>query len=299
MAGNGASADGYFALQSSREQRGLHVAVIMDGNGRWAARRGLPRVAGHRAGVAAVRRVVERAPELGIETLTVYAFSSDNWRRPAFEVRSILSLIGGYLRLERSTLREAGVRVEAIGRRDRLPRILLREIAQCEAATAGGGGLHLRVAVDYSSREAMARAAARAFAGVGPWASDAEQFPSPDAARRAMAEVLREEGGDVDLLIRTGGEKRLSDFLLWESAYAELVFTDVMWPEFGAAELDAAVEEFLGRERRFGGVVERIENAASPQRGWVYPVEAPTHLIEPTQVEGGLAGGTADLGGGR
>jgi hypothetical protein len=122
-----------------------------------------------------------------------------------------------------------------------------------------------------------------------------------------MAEVLREEGGDVDLLIRTGGEKRLSDFLLWESAYAELVFTDVMWPEFGAAELDAAVEEFLGRERRFGGVVERIENAASPQRaqssqrerGWVYPVEAPTHLIEPTQVEGGLAGGTADLGGGR
>ena len=262
MGRNGIGTGGYFAVQSLREGRGLHVAVIMDGNGRWAARRGLPRVAGHRAGVAAVRRVVERAPELGIGTLTVYAFSSDNWRRPAFEVRSILSLIAGYLRLERSTLREAGVRVEAIGRRDRLPRILLRAIVQCEVATAGGRGLHLRVAVDYSSREAMARAAARAAVGASGGPTRAKSglewgthFPSPEVIGRAMAEALREEGGDVDLLIRTGGEKRLSDFLLWESAYAELVFTDVMWPDFGAAQLDAAVEEFRGRERRFGGVI--------------------------------------------
>jgi undecaprenyl diphosphate synthase len=232
-----------FAMQSA----GQHVAIIMDGNGRWAARRGLPRVAGHRAGVAAVRRVVERAPEVGIATLTVYAFSSDNWRRPAFEVQSILSLIAGYLRLERDRLREAGVRLEAIGRRDRLPRILLREIEQCEAATAAGGRLHLRVAVDYSSREAMARAAAQAAHGLNG-------SGTAEGVRRAMAETLRAEGGDVDLLIRTGGEKRLSDFLLWESAYAELVFTEVMWPEFGAAELDAAVGEFRGRERRFGGV---------------------------------------------
>jgi undecaprenyl diphosphate synthase len=251
MAGNGVSAGGYFALQSSGERSGLHVAVIMDGNGRWAARRGLPRVAGHRAGVASVRRVVERAPEVGIGTLTVYAFSSDNWRRPAFEVRSILSLIAGYLRLERSTLREAGVRVEAIGRRDRLPRILLREIAQCEAATAGGRGLHLRVAVDYSSRDAMARAAARAAHGLNG-------SGTVELVARAMTETLREDGGDVDLLIRTGGEKRLSDFLLWESAYAELVFTDVMWPDFGATELDAAVEEFRRRDRRFGGVPSHI-----------------------------------------
>jgi undecaprenyl diphosphate synthase len=251
---------------SFTSQSNLHVAIVMDGNGRWAARRGLPRVAGHRAGVAAVRRVVERAPELGIGTLTVYAFSSDNWRRPAFEVRSILSLIAGYLRLERSTLRGAGVRVEAIGRRDRLPRILLREIAQCEAATAQGRDLHLRVAVDYSSRDAMARAAALAAHGLNG-------SGTVELVARAMTETLRDGSGDVDLLIRTGGEKRLSDFLLWESAYAELVFTDVMWPDFGAADLDAAVAEFRGRERRFGGVVERIadseqrtDNAVAAQR---------------------------------
>ncbi len=257
---NRMSAGDNFAMQSDRRS-GLHVAIIMDGNGRWAARRGLPRVAGHRAGVAAVRRVVERAPELGIGTLTVYAFSSDNWRRPAFEVRSVLALIAAYLRLERDALCEAGARVEAIGRRDRLPRMLLREIAQCEAATTAGRRLHLRVAVDYSSRAAMARAAAGAIQRVcgGPtqaktgleWGT---HFPSPPEVEGTMAETLREEGRDVDLLIRTGGEKRLSDFLLWESAYAELVFTDVMWPDFGGADLDAAVAEFRRRERRFGCV---------------------------------------------
>ena len=159
-AGDGAS--GSFASQSSRPGEGLHVAIIMDGNGRWASRRGWPRVAGHRAGVAAVRRVVVRAPELGIGRLTLYAFSSDNWRRPGFEVQCILSLIAGYLRIERERLRQEGVRTEAIGRRDRLPQVLLREIEQCEAATAGGGRLHLRAAVDYSSRDAIARAAAGA-----------------------------------------------------------------------------------------------------------------------------------------
>ncbi len=310
---SGMSAGGNFALQSEGRD-GPHVAIIMDGNGRWAARRGLPRVAGHHAGVAAVRRVVERAPELGIGTLTVYAFSSDNWRRPAFEVRSVLALIAAYLRLERDALREAGVRLEAIGRRDRLPRMLLREIAQCEAATAGGTRLHLRVAVDYSSRDAIARAAARAARGL-------HGSGTPELVERAMAETLREEGGDVDLLIRTGGEKRLSDFLLWESAYAELVFTDVMWPDFGAADLEAAVEEFRGRERRFGGVpvCERIadsgqrsgnaqvgtttsaQRAQSSRRetGWVDPVEKAIGVIEPTQAKGGLEWGTVDIGGGR
>lgn len=238
------SAPKYFASQSTVPS-GLHVAIIMDGNGRWAARQGLPRVAGHRAGVAAVRRVVERAPLIGIAKLTVYAFSADNWKRPPFEVRSVLALIAAYLRWERETLREADVRVEAIGRRDRLPRMLLREIEHCEAATAAGRRLHLRVAVDYSSRDAMARAALQAVRE--PNGTTAE------TVGQAMADTLRTAGGDVDLLIRTGGEKRLSDFLLWESAYAELVFTDRMWPDFDGEDLEAAVAEFLRRERRFGG----------------------------------------------
>jgi undecaprenyl diphosphate synthase len=234
-----------FAVQSC----GLHVAIIMDGNGRWAARRGLPRVAGHRAGVAAVRRAVEHAPRLGIRRLTLYAFSSDNWRRPAYEVRSILALIAGYLRLERERLRDAGARLEAIGRRDRLPRMLLGSIEETEAATADGRRLHLRVAVDYSSRDAIARAAVTAAHGLNG-------SGTPELVGRAMEERLNAEGGDVDLLIRTGGEKRLSDFLLWESAYAELVFTETMWPDFDAADLDAAVGEFQRRERRFGGLLD-------------------------------------------
>lgn len=234
-----------FAMQSEAGE-GLHVAIIMDGNGRWAARRGWPRVAGHRAGVAAVRRVVERAPELGIARMTLYAFSSDNWRRPALEVRSIFSLIAAYLRIERERLKEVGARLEAIGRRDRLPRLLLREIEQCESATAGGRRLHLRVAVDYSSREAIARAAAELVGEGG--------MHSHEALERGLAAVLHAAGGDVDLLIRTGGEKRLSDFLLWESAYAELVFTDRMWPDFDETDLEAAVVEFRRRDRRFGGV---------------------------------------------
>ena len=257
--GNGTAMN--FAGQSEAPA-GLHVAIIMDGNGRWARRRGLPRVAGHRAGAAAVRRVVERAPLVGITRLTLYAFSSDNWKRPAFEVRSVLALIAAYLRWERKALREAGARVEAIGRRDRLPRMLLREIEQCEAATAAGGRLHLRVAVDYSSREAMAGAALKAVHGCNG-------SRTPENVRQAMAETLREEGGDVDLLIRTGGEKRLSDFLLWESAYAELVFTDRMWPDFGGEDLEAAVVEFCARERRFGGVMEeRSGTADSASPGW-------------------------------
>jgi len=234
-----------FAMQSDTDE-GLHVAIIMDGNGRWAARRGWPRVAGHRAGVAAVRRVVERAPELGIARLTLYAFSSDNWRRPTVEVRSIFSLIAAYLRIERERLRDVGARLEAIGRRDRLPKLLLREIEQCESATAGGRRLHLRVAVDYSSRETIARTAAELVGEGG--------VQSREALERGLMAALDAAGGDVDLLIRTGGEKRLSDFLLWESAYAELVFTDRMWPDFDETDLDAAVGEFRRRERRFGGV---------------------------------------------
>jgi undecaprenyl diphosphate synthase len=227
---------------------GLHVAIIMDGNGRWATRRGLPRVAGHRAGVAAVRRAVERAPDLGITCLTLYAFSSDNWSRPTHEVQSIFWLMRAYLRLETKRLRQAGARLQVIGRRDRLPELLLREIAQTELATSEGRRLHLRIAVDYSSRDAITRAAA----GVTTLYFE-DRPPSTDFVRGMLMQALTADSGEVDLLIRTGGEKRLSDFLLWESAYAELVFTTRMWPDFDVTDLDAALGEFRRRERRFGG----------------------------------------------
>jgi len=244
------SAGKIFAVQSEQPE-GLHVAIIMDGNGRWAARRNLPRVAGHRAGVAAVRRIVEHAPKVGIGLLTVYAFSSDNWRRPAAEVQSIFWLLRVFLRLEREKLRQAGARLEVIGRRDRIPKLLLREIDQAEAATAEGRRLRLRVAIDYSSRDAIMRAALGLSANLPK-----EQTPSASLLRDKVAQELIAASGEVDLLIRTGGEKRLSDFLLWESAYAELWFTDRMWPDFEPSDLDAAVEEFRGRQRRFGGIPE-------------------------------------------
>jgi len=237
-----------FTVQSE-QPAGLHVAIIMDGNGRWAARRNLPRVAGHRAGVAAVRRIVEHAPKVGIGRLTVYAFSSDNWRRPAAEVQSIFWLLRVFLRLERENLRQAGARLEVIGRRDRIPKLLLREIDQAVSATAEGRRLRLRVAIDYSSRDAITRAAL----GVSS-SFPQERTRSASLLRDKLAEELIAESGEVDLLIRTGGEKRLSDFLLWECAYAELWFTDRMWPDFEASDLDAALEEFRGRQRRFGGV---------------------------------------------
>jgi undecaprenyl diphosphate synthase len=228
---------------------GLHVAIIMDGNGRWATRRGLPRVAGHRAGLSAAKRVVEHAPEIGITRLTLYAFSSDNWKRPADEVQRIFWLLRAFLRLETEQLRKRGARLEVIGRRDRLPKPVLRAIENAERATAGGRRIHLCVAIDYSSRDAIMRAAASEAAEY--WS---EGGISPDLLGSLVARVLTGQSGEVDLLIRTGGEKRLSDFLLWESAYAELLFTDRMWPDFDEKDLEDALEEFARRERRFGGV---------------------------------------------
>jgi undecaprenyl diphosphate synthase len=222
---------------SQRTSRGLHAAIIMDGNGRWATARGLPRIAGHRAGAEALRRAVETAPDLGIGTLTVYAFSSDNWQRPTAEVSALMKMFHSYLRREQADCVKNGVRVSVIGRRDRLPRMLLPVIESTEKTTAAGKKLHLRIAVDYSSRSAILKAARKL---------------KNDATRDDFAAALG--GVDVDLLIRTGGEKRLSDFLLWECAYAELVFTPVMWPDFKAADLGAAVAEFHSRERRFGAV---------------------------------------------
>lgn len=215
----------------------LHAGIIMDGNGRWAQARLQPRLAGHRAGAAAVRRVVEAAPKLGITTLTLYAFSSDNWKRPHDEVNALMRLFGSYLRRERAKCVENGIRVSVIGRRDRLPLLLIPEIEATEEATMAGSALHLRIAVDYSSRDAIL-AAARTAA------------PTREAFSAAL-------GPDVDLLIRTGGEQRLSDFLLWECAYAEFHFTPRMWPDFQEADLKAALDDFRARQRRFGAVPER------------------------------------------
>jgi len=239
-------------MMQSEKRQGLHVAIIMDGNGRWATRRGLPRIAGHRAGVAALRRVVERAPDVGISRLTVYAFSSDNWRRPTSEVQGIFWLLRAFLRLETQRLRQRGARLQVIGRRDRLGKSVLREIDRTECATATGRRLHLRVAIDYSSRDAITRAAATATAG---------GLPPHDSFGSLLTQALIAESGDVDLLIRTGGEKRLSDFLLWESAYAELIFTDTMWPDFDERDLESALDEFGRRQRRFGGVPTIVVNS--------------------------------------
>ncbi|HEX8696415.1 MAG TPA: di-trans,poly-cis-decaprenylcistransferase [Longimicrobium sp.] len=225
---------------------GLHLAVIMDGNGRWAVARGLPRVAGHREGAKAVRRVVEAAPGLGVGTLTLYAFSSDNWARPPREVGALMRLFRSYLASETQRLVENGVRLGVVGRRDRLSETLVRAIEGAEEATAGGARLHLRLAIDYSARDAIARAASLA----GGREPDREEF----AALLGQAIGDPFPVPDVDLLVRTGGEQRLSDFLLWECAYAELYFTPRQWPDFDAAALGEAVAEFRRRERRFGRV---------------------------------------------
>jgi len=226
--------------------KGIHVGIIMDGNGRWAGARGMPRTAGHRAGVRVARDIVEAAARAGVGTLTLYAFSSDNWRRPASEVATLMRLLRRSLAVESKRCVDNGVRLTIVGRRDRLPAPLVAAIEDAERATAGGPNLHLRVAIDYSARESIMRAATLAN---GQQLS-AAQFD------RLLAEVNHDsfQAGDVDLLIRTGGEQRLSDFMLWECAYAELYFTDRMWPEFNETELLHALREFAGRERRFGGV---------------------------------------------
>jgi undecaprenyl diphosphate synthase len=234
----------------SASRRGLHVAIIMDGNGRWATQRGLPRVAGHRAGGIAARRIVEHALTLGIRRLTLFAFSSDNWRRPSFEVDRILWLLRAFLRMEKERFRKRGVRLQAIGRRDRLPAALLTAIEAAERDTANGRALHLRVALDYSSRSAILQAALDlSHTTFGP------RKHSTESLERTLTHHLTAGTGDIDLLIRTGGEQRLSDFLLWESAYAELHFTDRMWPDFAPADLDRALDDFHRRQRRFGAIL--------------------------------------------
>jgi undecaprenyl diphosphate synthase len=234
---------------SSNAQSGIHVAIIMDGNGRWANARGRPRTAGHIAGARVVRKIVEAAPDCGVGMLTLYAFSADNWARPSREVALLMRLFRRYLVAETDRCVTNDVRMRIIGRRDRIPGELLRAIVAAEDATRHCKRLDLRIAVDYSARDAMVRAAQRLH-GV--------DRVTRDDLYRAMCEVDHWTGErrDVDLLIRTGGEQRLSDFLLWECAYAELYFTDRRWPDFTPADLEHAVNEFHTRERRFGAVPE-------------------------------------------
>ena len=223
-----------------------HVAIIMDGNGRWASQRGRPRTAGHLAGAKTVRSIVEHARRAGIPVLTLYAFSSDNWRRPGDEVSALMTLFRRYLAGEVPRCVETGIRLSIIGRRDRLSPALLRAIESAEEATRGCSAMRLRIAVDYSARDAILEAARRAGG----------RKLSRNRFTQALAEASHDPdtAPDVDLLVRTGGEQRLSDFLLWECAYAELVFSRRLWPEFTTRDFDAALIEFGRRERRFGAV---------------------------------------------
>jgi undecaprenyl diphosphate synthase len=228
----------------------MHIAIIMDGNGRWATQRGLPRTAGHIEGAKAVRRAVETAARAGVHTLTLYAFSAANWSRPATEISALMKLFGQYLFSETRRCVEQSIRVNVIGRRDRLSDNLLRSIEQSERLSASCNGMHLRVAVDYSSQHSILKAA-HAASRLAP-----EGGIAPQDFERLLAEVDHSapQSGPVDLLIRTGNEQRLSDFLLWECAYAELYFSECLWPEFDESQFHLALEDYAGRQRRFGGL---------------------------------------------
>ncbi len=222
----------------------LHVAIIMDGNGRWASKRNLPRSAGHHAGVRALRETVEVAVQRQIHTLTLYAFSSDNWQRPQSEVRTLMRILAVQVPAQAARCVRQNIRMSIIGRRDRLPGPVLQALQRAEERTIHGTALHLRLALDYSARDALARAARHVGSnGNGDFLHALTQAYNADCPVP-----------DVDLLIRTGGEQRLSDFLLWECAYAELYFTSDYWPDFGGSKLDTALAAFRARERRFGAI---------------------------------------------
>jgi undecaprenyl diphosphate synthase len=228
---------------------GMHVGIIMDGNGRWAKARRMPRWRGHQAGVDSVRDVVRAAPDQGITTLTLYAFSADNWKRPAMEVGRLFWMLREHCRREREELLANGVRVSAIGRRDRLPRAALEVLEDLEAASRHCTRLHLRLALDYSSRWAIAQAAAALAKNVERGTLAPEEI-SPEL----MQQQITNSTPDVDLLIRTAGEQRLSDFLLWETAYAEFHYTSVLWPDFRRTDLALAISDFNRRVRKFGAL---------------------------------------------
>ena len=230
-----------------------HVAIIMDGNGRWAAARGLPRVEGHRRGVEALRKTVRAAGDMGIRCLTIFSFSSENWQRPASEVRDLMGLLRLFIRKDLAELHGNGVRVRVIGERDGLDPDIRRLLEEAEELTRANTNLLLVVAFNYGARDEIARAVQRIAANV------ASGVVKPDAITEEMIgqHLDAPDIADPDLIIRTSGEQRLSNFLLWQAAYSELVFTPVYWPDFDRAALEAAIEEYRRRERRFGGLAAR------------------------------------------
>jgi undecaprenyl diphosphate synthase len=244
----------------NNSKQGIHVAIIMDGNGRWATNRGLSRSDGHCQGVKTVRRIVEASKDRDIGVLTLFAFSVDNWRRPREEVSAIFQLMEHYLDTETPECVERGIRITIIGQRQGLSLSLRSAIDRADLATRHGRNLWLRIALNYSARDAILAAADRARR-------------EPVRSRKDFARLLSGTDGetapDVDLLIRTGGERRLSDFLLWECAYAEMYFTDVSWPEFTPQDLDAALADFHHRDRRFGAAPSPITVVAANE-SWLF-----------------------------
>lgn len=230
-----------------------HIAIIMDGNGRWAAERGYPRGEGHRRGVEAVRRTVKAAIELGLPTLTIFSFSSENWARPAAEIDDLMGLMKRFIRRDLAELHKSGVKVKVIGGTERVDQELLGLIREATAMTAANTALELVIAFNYGSRVEITRAARRLAERVA-----AGEMTPDQITVEAMDAALDTAGiPDPDLLIRTSGELRLSNFLLWQCAYAELVFLDIYWPEFGKVHLEGAIEVFRSRSRRFGGLASR------------------------------------------
>ena len=241
-------------MQSNLQNK-LHIAIIMDGNGRWAEQQNRPRPHGHKEGVKRVRDTVQSALKLNIHTLTLYAFSADNWKRPVWEVSALMGLLRHYLKSEFKFFSDNKIRLKVIGRRDRLPQDIVQQINDIETLTKAGRSLTLRIALDYSARHAILEATrslrhAQSFDGT------------------SLSETLSgiEEVCDVDFLIRTGGEQRLSDFLLWECAYAELYFTKTFWPDFSHQELITALQNFYARTRRFGGLEAGKDNLEACQK---------------------------------
>ena len=228
----------------------LHVAIIMDGNGRWARQRGLPRTLGHRAGVAALRRTVEGAVDLGIERLTVFGFSTENWRRPPREVSELMSLLKAYFQSDLDRLQREGVHVRIVGRREGLAADILDIVQRAEARTAANSRFFLQVAFNYGGRADIVDAARKFAIAVR------EGRASPDQLDEAAFESWLSTAGASapDLIVRTSGEQRISNFLLWECAYAELIFQDVYWPDYGPEHLKAAIADYRSRERRYGRV---------------------------------------------
>lgn len=243
-----------FATPDAGTRGPAHVAIIMDGNGRWAKQRGLPRTVGHRQGVESVRAIVSAAPELGIKILTLYAFSTENWKRPALEVQALMGLLKSFLQSELAALHQNGVQVRYIGQSGRLPVEVRRILEQAVTQTADNQGLILNLALSYGGRAEITEAARRLAEECRNGRLQPEEITEELLAARLDTAGLP----DPDLLVRTGGESRLSNFLLWQLSYAEIYITDTLWPDFRKEQLQVALDDFRGRQRRFGRTPEQV-----------------------------------------